>query len=250
MNPIKSKANAIKSKVNKINARSKAKTNTVKSKLSTVSTATKNTLSAWLAHLQRLLRHLRLQILTQLKAFNEDQERAQVAIYKNRWLAPLFAIPHLVPLTGALALIALNIQGRLLGEISSSTTTALQFVAKTFELLMQASLATILLGAVRISLTLDQPVALGVVSAPLRTTDVSYLWSLDLWGAVTSHTARRWHNLFLYALAVATVILAALVGPSGAVLLIPRSVSLATRGEWLILMDSRTTMFPQIVEDL
>jgi len=110
-------------------------------------------------------------------------------------------------------------------------------------------LSDMLLGVVRQLVVGQGKVPLGGLFAPLRLTDISYLWSLELWGLFTSRHNRHWRIYTLALLAPSLVILAALVGPASAMLMIPRT---ETHGMWkgLVLMDAQSTLFPQRVASL
>ena len=196
-----------------------------------------------------LLRHVQLHILTYLTAWKRPTEQAKVAIYRSHRVASLHIVPHLMPLTAALALIILNACGFFVGNISTTALTGFQFAAKVLEIMIQASISILLLGLVRQQLVGAGSLPLGGLMAPLRLTDISYLWSLELWGFWTSRHLRGWRTYILAGLVPAFVILAALVGPSSAVLMIPRPVN-DSMMEYLVIMDSQNALFPQKVDFL
>ena len=188
------------------------------------------------------LRFLQLQILSWKASLSKSTEEPKVAIYKDRKAALLHACLHLVPMSAALALMILNIRSYFVGGISPTKVTALQFSAKLLEILMQASLAAILFGLVRHELVGGRNLPLGSILAPLHITDISYLWSLNHWGSLTSQDPRGWRKLSLLVIIPATIILAALVGPSSAVLMIPRPISYLY-GKELDFTDEAATSF-------
>ncbi|KAJ9614326.1 hypothetical protein H2200_002462 [Cladophialophora chaetospira] len=164
-----------------------------------------------------ILRGLKAQVLSQY-----TEERTKVAIYRHRGIALLHALVHLPALTAAMLLITWNIGGHYVGSMPAVVSTSLQFAAKIFELLMQMSLATILLEIVRRCMIFTDSLTFGGMLAASRITDISYLWSLDFWGSLTAKNRKGWRNRGLLCFVPVAVLLAALVGPSGAVLLIPR----------------------------
>lgn len=195
---------------------------------------------------QAFLRFFKLQILDYLSWRRASSERRKIAIYKNRPLAILQFMLHVVPLSAAIALIALN-WTRYFIALEFSSASALQFAAKLHEVLMQASLADIAFAIVRVQLT-DGHLPLGAVMAPIQTTQLSYLWSLELWSAITSNAWKRWYRIMFVTLIPCIIALASLVGPSSAVTMIPRpmvSKSSEYGSVWFEVSDEE--LFPAIV---
>ena len=194
------------------------------------------------------LRHVHLQVVPQLTKWKNDSEEAKIAIYQSHSIAFLHAVPHLIPLLAIVVLIVLNTNGYFIGDISTSAASAFQFAAKLLELMIQASLATILLSMVRRHV-LGEGLPLGALFAPSRTTDVSYLWSLEFWGSVTAKRRCGWRMVTLLILVPLFVLLAAVVGPSTAVLIVPRLIDYPTL-QYLVLLDSSSELFPATVDSL
>jgi hypothetical protein len=111
---------------------------------------------------------------------------------------------------------------RRLNSYDDDFSTALQFAAKLHELAMQASIVEALLCLVRIQLE-GSFVPLGALSVAIQATQVSYLWSLDFFSVFRSRTLQGWRKAIFVIVMPALVGLTALVGPSSAVLMIPRS---------------------------
>ncbi|KAI1522076.1 hypothetical protein PtrSN002B_012258, partial [Pyrenophora tritici-repentis] len=93
---------------------------------------------------QDFLRYWKLQFLAPIKSWTFSAERRKTAMYQSHWLATGHALLHLVPLSSAVAVLILNWSQHFVGP-SFTLSTTLQFVAKLQELLMQASLAEIVL---------------------------------------------------------------------------------------------------------
>ena len=87
---------------------------------------------------------------------------------------------------------------------------------------MQLSLSTLLLSVIRYQIVTYGGVPFGSFLAPAQTASISYMLSSDLWGPITSRNLRSRRSLWLTISTVAVIILASLIGPSGAVLIIPR----------------------------
>jgi hypothetical protein len=142
-------------------------------------------------------------------------------MHQNYWLASGHALLHLIPLSSAVAVLLLNWSQYFVGP-SFTLSTTLQFVAKLQELLMQASLAEIVLSIVR-SQIMEGYLPLGALSTSTQAMQISYLWSLDLLAVVTSPSFYGRRKALFVSLVPLLILLTALVGPSSAVLMIPRA---------------------------
>ncbi len=170
------------------------------------------------------LRYVRFQLLNQTIRWKQDHEETKVAAYHDRRLSLFAFLLHILPFAGVLALLILNFQRHYVGDVSSTTTTAIQFAAKLLEILIQSSLAAILLNLIRSQALGHASLPLGSFLAPYRMTDISYLWSLDFWGSATSRALRGWRGAAIVILVGCSVLLGALVGPASAVTMIPRLI--------------------------
>ncbi|KAJ9608126.1 hypothetical protein H2200_007114 [Cladophialophora chaetospira] len=189
-------------------------------------------------------RVVKLQIVPQLTRWNCPAEEPKVVLYQNRGVALLSLLVHLAPFAGVLTLLNLNINGCFIGSLSTSAVTAFQFTAKLLELLMQASLSVVLIDAIHWQIVKNQDLPLGGLVAPLQATHVSYLWSLEFWGCLTAKDWRIYRKLYLGLLIFATVVVLALVGPAGAVAMLPRQINYSN-GSSLYIMDSAAQLFRQ-----
>ena len=142
-------------------------------------------------------------------------------MHQNYWLASGHALLHLIPLSSAVAVLILNWSQYFVGP-SFTLSTTLQFVAILQELLMQASLAEIVLSIVRTQI-MEGYLPLGALSASTQAMHISYLWSLDLFAVVTSRSFYGRRKALFVCLVPLLILLTALVGPSSAVLMIPRA---------------------------
>lgn len=188
-------------------------------------------------------RSLRLQSLLQALPLNSSQEPQKVAVYKSRQMAFIQSIIHIVPLSVAIYLIVSNAIALIVPDYSASMGTGLQFAAKSLEILMQTSIATIFLGLLRRRLVSADTVPLGVLFAPPQTTNISFLWSLEFWGLLTADWLQKRKRLVLGIITCASITLAALVGPSSAVLMIPRLSTRPAR-KLHVFFDNDTTLYP------
>jgi hypothetical protein len=135
-------------------------------------------------------------------------------------MAATHSLLHLFPLVGAASLLILQWTKYWIGP-QISVFTFLQFAAKFHELTMQASIIEVLLCVIRTEVA-DGYVPLGALSGLTQATQLSYLWSLDFVSIATSPALRGWRKaMFLLAIPW-LLILTSLVGPSSAILMIPR----------------------------
>lgn len=135
-------------------------------------------------------------------------------------MAALNSLLHSIPLGGATILLVLYWKKTWIGG-DTDNATALQFAAKFLELAMQASLVDILLYLIRSQAT-NSYLPLGALSGAAQAPQLSYLWSLDFVSAVRSPTLKLSHRAIFALSMVVLFCMTAVVGPSAAVLLIPR----------------------------
>lgn len=188
----------------------------------------------------------RLQLFRQMTRWKCPNEIKKTAIYQNRKLACLHTLPHLLPLAVGLVLVILNIRTTSVEVFPPEYLAALQFAAKFLEVLMQASVVNMVLAFIRRQMLSATPLAFGNLIIPFRLTEVSSLWSMELWGSCSSTLTGPQHVL-LGILLGSSIVFAALLGPSSAVLMLPRTIHIRTWND-LYFLDPRVTLFPQIVE--
>lgn len=112
---------------------------------------------------------------------------------------------------------------------------------------MQASLTSVYVAFIRHRVLLNKKAPLGSFLGPLEVSNVSYLWSLELWGALTASWSKTWEKGLLFFTTFVIFVVGVLVGPSGAVLMIPRRIHLTT-GNYLALLDNSTILYPTKVD--
>jgi hypothetical protein len=118
--------------------------------------------------------------------FNKNfTEPPKVAVFKNRSSACLRSVIHVIPLAVALFEININLRGTYVGS-NFNQQIYLQFTAKAHEVVMQASLATVLLSYLRYHVTLGDGIPFGALLGGVQFLDISYLWSAELWSAIRS----------------------------------------------------------------
>jgi hypothetical protein len=148
---------------------------------------------------------------------------------KSRTEAVLRCTIHVVPISGAIGLVSLNaIQSYIGGELSGKNgqddekLAALQFTAKLHELLMLASIGTIVFTYIRRELVLGEGVPFGAIFAGLQFESISLFWSMEFWGIVYSTFQKRHKKWFLITIIIVCTFLGVSVGPSTANLMRPR----------------------------
>ncbi|KAL8682702.1 MAG: hypothetical protein Q9186_001298 [Xanthomendoza sp. 1 TL-2023] len=141
------------------------------------------------------------------------------AFHRDRVMALVRSLVHVLPFTVAMGEVIINWRGYYIGA-NIDGLSYLQFVAKLHEMAMQSSLAVIVFGYVRHVLFNGDALPIGALLSGLQLTQVSYLWSMELWGVASSKIPLR-RRLALITVIVIAVLLASTVGPSSAILLIP-----------------------------
>lgn len=143
------------------------------------------------------------------------------------WVALQRCMVHLLPSTASIVVIALNLKGFFIGfELAGIPghdpvdMAALQLTAKLQELLIIASIGTIVYHRIRHDLLNSRGLPFGLLGSGLSFTQISYLWSPEFIGALSCNS--HW---MLYGIILLSGIIASTAGPATAVLLIPRTIS-------------------------
>ena len=88
--------------------------------------------------------------------------------------------------------------------------------------MIQASLATIVFSYIRHQMALGVGIPFGALFSGLQINQIAYLWSIEFWESLSSsYVSVRKRIIMLFFISIC-FILAAVSGPSSAVLLIPR----------------------------
>ncbi|KAL8711693.1 MAG: hypothetical protein Q9220_003864 [cf. Caloplaca sp. 1 TL-2023] len=177
---------------------------------------------SYLAYAIATLRSLGLNLLVYIfqnvLGFGLD-EIPKRAFQRDRIMALLRAMIHILPFTIAMGEVIINWRGYYVGA-NIDGLSYLQFAAKLHEMAMQSSLAVIVFGYVRHVLFSGNALPVGALLSGLQLTQLSYLWSMELWGIASSNIPLR-RRLGIMVIIIITVSLASTVGPSSAILLIP-----------------------------
>ncbi len=176
-------------------------------------------------------------------------ERPKILIETSIAVALKRLFIHILPVLASVAIISLNIGHLYLGrtipgpELNNNVTFAiLQVVAKIQELLIIASLATIVFEIIRNS-TIHDGVPLGFLCSGFMFTQLSYLWSLEFRGALGSRMP-LYAKLSTAGLLALMGLVAATAGPSTAVLLVPALQDWDAGGSEFYLQGTSADLFP------
>ncbi|OAL48785.1 hypothetical protein IQ07DRAFT_86575 [Pyrenochaeta sp. DS3sAY3a] len=141
---------------------------------------------------------------------------------------------HIIPCAVSIVCVALNFRGYFIGtELAglagrtSQSMAGLQIAAKAQELLIVASLATVLLHRLRHDLVNGRGVPFGLVGATSSFTQLSFFWSSSFLWSISKTTGP---SKTLLALVLVSGFIASTAGPAVAVLIIPRERTWAAGG--------------------
>jgi hypothetical protein len=202
------------------------------------------------SQLQDSLRPFRLQFISlifgYLTNWKCNTEYRKVAMYRSRRVAALHSLLHLIPLCGAITILTLQWSNYWVGT-ETNDATLLQFAAKFHELTMQASLVEALLSIIRAE-AVNRYVPLGALSVVMQPAQLSYLWSLDFISVFRSSALPGWRRAALILTVPVIMILTSLVGPSSAILMIPRpGTSHIERKDTLYARNPTDTFYPPML---
>lgn len=161
---------------------------------------------------------------------------------------------HILPFLTSLTIISINLKnlyvGRTLtGKIESADVNIalLQVAAKVIDLLVIASLTNIVVHSIREEMVMGDGVPLGVISGTFMFSSLSYLWSPELWGSIRAKMTLS-VKIRVYGIIVLCCFLAAIIGPSTAVLLIPKMQDWPAGGSDVFIRGSPDEIWPSQVE--
>ncbi|RAK97567.1 uncharacterized protein BO80DRAFT_363641 [Aspergillus ibericus CBS 121593] len=186
----------------------------------------------------------------------EVTEKPKVFMYRSKTLASIRCVLHVVPVGAAFALLMLNSAGYYIGgELSGASgqdtekLAALTFAAKLHELLMLASLGSILITYIRRELAFGEGLPFGAIFTSLQFQDISFLWSLSMWGSIQHDWQRRSTKWFILSLMVICTLLGLTVGPSTSNLMKPRLGDWPAGGTPFWINCTKDVLFPRTVEN-
>ncbi|KPM42359.1 hypothetical protein AK830_g4230 [Neonectria ditissima] len=194
-----------------------------------------------------LLRNVGLEITTVTKGPEEPKRLFEVS-----WRAALARCGvHVLPAAVSIILITINLLGYFIGnELQGPSNTngikmgILQICAKAQELLIVASLSTVIFHILRSEMVFGAGLPLGLMGAGFNFTSLSFFWSSEFWGSITYKHPSPFRKACIFVVLVIAGIIAVLAGPTSAVLMIPRELDWATGGGIFWLNGTREQMWP------
>ena len=210
--------------------------------------------------LTQLLRSVGLGILNEansrLRGRKHRSEEKKIVIRKSRWTALSRCGIHVLPVLISTAILIVNFRQVFIGinfhsEIKSETINQafLQTAAKLQELLIVASLTTIIFQLLRHELTHGGGIPLGMIAAGIEFAKLSYFWSPDFLGGARRmfQGPRRLQRIAIFLFLILAGGLAALAGPSCAVLLLPQEQAWPMGGTSFFLNGTKDDFWPLII---
>jgi hypothetical protein len=123
-------------------------------------------------------------LLSRLEKNKSTHEEPKIVINTSIWIALGRCSVHILPTAGSIVLYWFNLYGYYIGSelagLQSWSTDVklhiLQFVSKAHELLIIASIATVVFSIIRHELLFGSGVPLGLIGAGMQFSGISYLW--------------------------------------------------------------------------
>ena len=153
-------------------------------------------------------------------------EKPKELFVKDYRLSLLGCLIHLLPLGLTVYVLQLNYRSVYWADVITpnlnAKLNAFQFAAKLYEVLVNASLISILIYALKINLC-NEGVPLGSLIASYEMNQISCLWTLAFWGGLfVSPSKSQWrHRLYGLILSI-LIIMAVIIGPMTAIAIIPK----------------------------
>lgn len=158
----------------------------------------------------------------------DRQEPRKVVIQRGYLYAFLGALVHIIPVSGVVTIVTLNLRGCLFGIVqnsldrSSEWIPALQYAAKLHDIFMLASLTALVYSVISSELCLQNGIPYGALFSGLQVSHPSFLWSQEMWGMLTSDELPKLAILRMGLVILFATILGLAIGPASATLVIPR----------------------------
>lgn len=160
-------------------------------------------------------------------ALRSYTEKPKTAYTTSRWSALQYGSIHILPVLATITILSFNFTDMYWNDLGAPNQNVildlLQYAAKIHEILIQFSLAAVVIQRIQLLLISSKGVPLGLVTAGYRLIQVGYLFSEEFWSSIT--TPRRSNRAgwgFLGVLIGLATIIIALAGPSSAVVMIPQ----------------------------
>lgn len=201
------------------------------------------------------LRALGLQVLSQSRFLSPRNRKHEAELPKPVVRTSLstslaLATVHILPVMVSITVIGLNLGHLWLGITlpgsltdNSLMSAIFQVFAKIQELLMVASLTAVVYHVILHHLIAGDGVPFGFLCASFSFSELSYFWSSEFWGALDGGISLA-SKASMAAILLISGLIAALAGPSVAVLLIPRQQDWNAGGTEFYLSAREVDLFP------
>ena len=176
-------------------------------------------------------------------------EPKKVTIRCSRTSSFFTSLIHVLPVGIALYEVILNLRGHYVGEYFTRQAYY-QLAAKAHEILIDASLTSIVLSYIRHELTNGDGLPFGAFLGGLQFLSVSYLWSRELWSSVLTKAYDLRKRVMFLVFMVTCGIIAATAGPSSATLLIPRELRWGVQPSYVLLNGTSQDIWPDRLSPL
>ncbi|KAL2832904.1 hypothetical protein BDW59DRAFT_180515 [Aspergillus cavernicola] len=184
---------------------------------------------------------------------SDHYEPQKVIITQSIPAALRCCIIHIIPLTVSSTIITLNMRGTYLGAdlmspVRSETINLMlfQLAAKGHEIMVVASLATIVLQYVRHELLFGDGLPLGLLGSGLTFNNLEFFFQKEFYGGLrymAAHGNKPRKIAFIGIVMVAGLV-ATLTGPASAVLLVPKSQDWSAGGTRFFLNGTESHFWP------
>ena len=200
------------------------------------------------------LRALGLEVINAAVRGPRAEETPKAVLQKSFWIALSRCTVHIAPILVFVWVILLNYKTFYIGpgfwddggEQDALALAMYQVAAKLQESLCIASLATVLLQALRHDLIDSDGVPLGLMGSSQYFGDPRSLLSVEFLGAAR-YSFTAWKRCRLWLLVLLSSAIAAFIGPASAVLLLPRLTDFPAGGTSFSLNASTDELWPSVI---
>ena len=169
----------------------------------------------WLFHYSKSLYHNRKQPANPSRPITKRNRKAILGAY----------LVHLLPIAATIVLLFLNFSNLFFEDVGvvnqNIRLNSLQCAAKIHEVLISLSLSAMVLHYVQYELLNGKGVPLGCLLAPFQVNNLASLWNPGFWATTGPAGGMKLRRFLLITIIGISVLLATIVGPSSAILMVP-----------------------------